>query len=153
MTIETRYEFETIPAWKIIAGCSLGTWTPQEVAIELLEVLEVVAPNLETKKHWKDIAKYNQDIVVMTEMQGELVELLNDHANLPAYCHIVLNENQWQVTPFIIEDDDDLPQVDDYPDERYEDSDHVLLVNDHGNINCLEWDCSRNEYRTIWAMV
>lgn len=143
-------EFETISAWTILAGANQGGWTKREMAVALLKALDQVTEHDITKKLWVGLAECDdnqeQDII---EVQQNTAELFNDVAPLPAYCHVVMENSEWRVIPYVTEDD--LQKVDEIPDDYIDD--HILQVSDHGNVSCYEWNHGLGAYQEIWAMV
>ena len=147
--ITVRNEFETIPAFESIAGDTFGTSTPREVTIEMLENLEKVTSCIDLIPYYKTLAALSDESTdEMEEMQEELAGHFNDEAPLAPYCLVELQEGEWRVVPQI---DDEVPRVDECPDEYMED--YVYVVNDHGNVTLMGWEHSKNEYQSIWSMV
>ena len=145
--LTARNEFETIPAWTTIAGSSFGTQSHRETTVELLKAVDLTT-DADTRRLWVDLAECNDDNVeFMFDIQRDAADLLNDHAPLPDYCTVDLQDNEWTVLPYMIEND--LARFEDIPDTF--EGDHVLIVNDHGNVTCMRWTGS--EYESIWAMV
>ena len=163
MTITVRNEFETIPAWTRIAGSSHETWTDREITCEMIKVLsEVTSRTNICNEFWKQVAEEPDSVASESrlaihsaresknpdhwiEIQDAVADEITLH--LPAYCYLTMKNNEWQVIPFI---DKCLTQLDETP-ETYQD-DHILVVNDHGNITCMEWDFGAEKYIPIWNM-
>jgi hypothetical protein len=159
--ITVRNEFETVPAWEHIAGDSLGTWSERETTAELIKVLDKVSQE-DTARWWKELALLNdEDTQEMTDMQGDLADILNEIAPLPTSCIVALGDGEWRVVPYI---DEEVPMLstDDWDalDTSVRGFDHLYVVNDHGNVTCYEWQewrideiQDRGKYKEIWAMV
>lgn len=141
-------EFETISAFTTLAGANQGGWTNREVAVALLKALDQVTEHDITKKLWVGLAEYDDQEQDIIEIQQAIVELFNDVALLPAYCHVVMENNEWRVVPYI---DEGLQRVSEIPDDYIDD--HILQVSDHGNVSCYEWNHGLGSYQEIWAMV
>jgi len=150
--------------WETIAGCSLGTRTQREILIDLIKVAEkcekeswpmiaqgLVAPSEEVN-HWlRQLAQYSDEYFEheMHEMAEDIVELIGSYLDLlPAYCSVLLNNGEWTITPYI---DHELPRFESTPDEYVDD--HVYVVNDHGNVSCMQWENEIKEYNCVWSMV
>ncbi len=54
--ITVRNEFEEVPAFEHIAGCSLGTWTNRETTNEMLSVLDTVQYKVDVNALYKVLA-------------------------------------------------------------------------------------------------
>ena len=149
-------------AFDVIAGCSLGTWTQIMVLEELIDTLNFntngqqdgTKPCAGSRECAKDlihdldhIQPDNEDYdVLVDEMVIEAIGHLNYYAEIPESTTIGWRDNEVTVIPFI---DEDNPRVADWPEDYLEDI--VYLINDHGNVDCLEW--RNGEYRSIWDMV
>jgi len=150
--ITVRNEFETVPAWEHLAGCSLGSWTVRATTLELIKVLDTTTQS-DPVPYLKELAGLGDDLKQdMYDLQEDIVSELNEYMPMPAYCHVALNDNEWQVIPYI---DEELPRLEDVPEEYQEG--HILQISDHGNVTCYEWQqCPagcHGEYKEIWAMV
>ncbi len=149
--ITVRNEFETVPAFENIAGCSLGTESARATAFEMIEALERVS-SYDCKALYKDLASAtDDDIDYLFDTQQEIADLLDEHMPMPEFCRVTLQDNEWLVLPSIESALEECESFEDYPEERRGDS--ILVVNDHGNVTCMQWDPSKNEYSTIWDMV
>ena len=141
--VTVRNEFEAIPAFEHLAGSSFGTWSDLEVTETMLEIARKVSsttflPDLEPSEDDAQCVHYM--------VQQECAEEIQHH--VAPFCTVELLDNEWRVLPYI---DDELPQVEDYPEEHI--GDYILQVNDHGNVTLLEWQYNQNDYRSVWAMV
>jgi len=149
--LTARNEFETVEAFTNIAGCSIGTESARQTTVDMLKAVETTTGihGMTTDRLWKELAELSdEETDAMFEIQEECALLLDESMPMPAYCSVTLQDNEWTVIPYI---DEELDRVSDHPDFNI--GDHVLLVNDHGNVDCLQWDYSDNEYKSIWAMV
>jgi hypothetical protein len=151
--VTTSNEFETIPAWEHISGCSLGTWSDYDTAKALVDAAVSVCSNsdvIELQEDFEKIAE-NDTTGVLLEFQDDAAEFINTHGTMEDYCGLNVEDGEWMVRPYI---DDELPRFDDYRWGLYKDDyqgDHVLIVNDHGNVTCQRWN--GKAYVTIWDMV
>ena len=148
--ITARNEFETIPAFTHIAGCSLGTWSDYDSAKALVDAAVSISSDssvLKLKAEFEEISE-DDETGILYEFQDDATQFINDHDTLEDYCSLSVDDGEWIVRPYI---DDELPSFDDYQEEFQ--GDHILIVNDHGNTTCQRWDYSTNEYKTIWDVV
>ena len=156
--ITARNEFETVPAFTNVAGCSIGTQTARATTAELITVLGTVS-QCDTCGYWKELAEMcDDDTDTMFEIQQDVVSDLDDHMPMPFGCYVTLADNEWTVLPSVdsLLEEGDVEQVDEVPDER--DADHVYTVSDHGNVTMYEWKYHYNDpaadgYVEIWAVV
>jgi len=149
MNITARHEFETIPAFTTIAGSSIGIQTPRETAIELLTTLDTIQSFMSTNKLWRELAQCSDtETDILFEIQEEIAEHIAYYGNIPEFCSVTLQDNEFIVLPYL---DDDLEKFNECPDDFH--GDHVLVVNDHGNVTCFQWDANDKSYKDIWAMV
>jgi len=147
--ITAKNEFETISAFESLAGSSSGTWTDRETTAELIRVLDLVQNQISTAEYYQDLAKCSDDDTqTMYEIQQEVAGHIEYYAPLPDCCSVTLQDNEWQVIPYI---DEDLPRLEDIPETYTEDL--VYQVNDHGNVSLYKWHPNFREYREVWAMV
>lgn len=149
--LSVRNEFETVPAFETIAGSSIGVSSDRETTAEMIEAVETTTSihKLSTDRFWQELARLSDDNSgEMYEIQEECADLLNESMPMPEFCSVTLEDNEWRVIPEI---DDYLTRVSDIPEEYSED--YLLLVNDHGNVTCLEWNNNTREYQSIWDMV
>lgn len=151
MNISVKNEFETVPAFTTIAGSHLGNQSNRETTIEMLNAVETTTGihGMTTNRLWIDLASnHDDDMESMFYIQQECADLLNESMPIPEFCSVELHDNEWTVIPYI---DEEVTRVEDIPDNYSED--YLLLVNDHGNVTCLEWNYNKREYKDIWAMV
>lgn len=149
--ITVRNEFETIQAYEVFASGE----TAREVAIELLDILNMVSQD-DGRYWWQQLARaFDDDTNEIEDIQREVADLIQSMAPLPASCTVSLRNGEWLVLPFI---DECYPRLEECPDE-FTGDDIVYVVNDHGNVTCYEWqhtgepgisDCV---YTEIWSMV
>lgn len=153
MTISARNEFEPIPCFTHIAGCSSGSWTPRETACQLIKTLETVS-DYDCFRLWRDLAESSDDDQYTVDIQDEACDLLNEYAVLPDYCYIGLDDCEFRVLPNVEDAREECLSVDELP-ERPVDSDQylVLHVNDHGNATLYQWSDQKREYIEVWAVV
>ncbi len=158
--LSNTHEFETIPAYEVLAGCSLGTWSNRETCASMIINVER-ATQSDTATMWKDLARANDDdsMCVMDDIIRDCIDLLNDHAPLPVSCSIDWRDNEITVFPFL---DDEIPKFAEVPDclIEYRDSfgsagfdDVIYQVSDHGNVECYQWRADRLAYESVWSMV
>lgn len=148
--ITARNEFETVPAYEHLAGSSFGTWTERETVFRLLEIVDSTT-NQDTLSLYKDLAKYGDDDTVIMELADDAVDLLNESMPMPEFCSVTLNDNEYHVMPCLGNAQEECVSYEDYPEEKH--GDFILVVNDHGNVTCQQWDYNKLEYVTIWDMV
>ena len=141
-------EFETIPAFETLAGCNVGENSPRSVVTELVKVLEMTT-QADCSQYWRDIATSMDDDDYLVTLQDDLAQEIEDRAPIADYCTVSKQGEEWVVLPYI---DEDLQRFDETPTET-QGSDHILVISDHGNVTCMWWDCSKNEYVEIWSMV
>ena len=146
--ITVRNQFESVPAYEHVAGCSLGTWSNRESACALLDALETTSHH-DCAPLWKVIAENHDESDIWFDVQDEIAQLLNENMPMPEFCSVTLQDNEWHVLPSLECAQDEATSLDDYPDDYV--SDYILVVNDHGNVTCQQW--SGGEYVTIWDMV
>jgi len=148
-TITVNNEFETIPAFTHVAGDTAGTWSQRQIAVEMAKTLETVSSDSYIcHQTFIDIASSDDDDQFLMDVQQNLADMLTEHAPIPDYTNIALQDGEWFVKPYL---DDELQRFDDCPDEFSDDT--ILIVNDHGNVTCMQWSESEKEYQSIWAMV
>ena len=147
--ITARNQFEAAPAYEHIAGCSLGTWSNRETAIALLEAIDTVADHDAAGKLWREAAKTHDESEWWFEIQDEAAEMLNDYLPVPEFCSVQLIDSEYSVLPSLEAAEEEATKLDDYPEDYI--SDYILVVNDHGNVTCQQWQ--NGEYVTIWDMV
>lgn len=145
--ITTENQFVAVPAFTILAGSSLGTWTNREIACELVATLGKVS-DFDCLEFYTTIACCNDDDDILIDIQDDIAEKLNEYMPMPEFCTVTLNDGEWAVIPYI---DDELNRVDEIPDDFSDE--YLLLVNDHGNVTCLQWSVNKQEYKSIWDMV
>jgi len=152
--ITVRNQFEGVPAFEHIAGSSFGNWSNRETACALLSTLEKVS-DYDCSKFYIDIAELHDESDQWFDFQDEIAELLNEYMPMPEFCSVVLEDNEFTVRPNLEAAQDDCHTFNDYPDKKIPDShsDFILVVNDHGNVTCQQWDYGKSEYITIWDMV
>ena len=147
--ITTRNEFEPVPAFTTVAGCTIGTQTPRETTLELIDVADKVSAHIDCKTAYRDLAAMPDDMSQdMFELQEDIADQLNYYMPMPPCCSVTLQDNEWIVLPYI---DDDLPRFDEVPEEFSEDV--IYTVNDHGNVSCYWWNSNDREYVEQWTMV
>ena len=146
--VTTSNEFETIPAWEHIAGCSLGTWSDYDTAKALVDAAVAISSDSGALTMQSELNEVNEDDTsgILFDFQDDAAEYINNHATIEDYCSLDVQDGEWIVRPYI---DDELPSFDDYQDDYQ--GDHVLIVNDHGNVTCQRWN--GKAYVTIWDMV
>lgn len=150
--IDSRNEFETIPAFEVIAGSSMGGWSTRDFCASLIHAIETVSDR-QCQETWKELARYS-DIDDADELGGLLEELIddwNDCANMPDFCYLTFYDNELVVLPDVESMMMDTPQVADIP-EAYT-GDTIFFVNDHGNVDYLYWNESKREYEIAWSVV
>lgn len=157
--ITVRNEFETVPAFTNVAGCSLGTQTARETTAEMIGVLHTVT-QVHTEPFWKDLAETtDEDTQNMFEIQQEVANDLDIHMPMPQFCSVTLQDNEWTVLPQDldnIDQDEGMTKTDELPDEYL--NDFVAVVNDHGNVTMYQWEIHTGNiqfgsYKEIWAVV
>lgn len=156
--IDSRNEFETIPAFDVIAGSSMGGWSTRDFCASLIHAIETVSDR-QCQETWKELARYS-DIDDTDELGGLLEELIddwNDCANMPDYCNLVFHDNELIVMPDVDSMLEETPSVNHIPDEFYQPDGiaHYTLahVNDHGNVDYLVWNDAKREYEIAWSVV
>lgn len=153
MNISARNEFEPIPCFTHIAGCSLGSWTPRETACQLIKTLETVS-SYDCVRLWRDLAESSDDVQYTVDIQDEVCELLNEYAVLPDYCYIGLEDGEYRVLPDIDSAQEDCLNVEELPDSPVDSEQYqVLQVNDHGNATFYCWNEQKQEYIEVWSVV
>ena len=155
MTIKARNEFETISAFEVITGSTYGGFTPREIAVDLINALEIVTSLIDTKRDWQELAAAPDDETEVIEgIISDYIDHLNCYAPIPDSCAIGWHDNEIIVMPYI---DDEIPKFEDVPDSFIDDV--IYQVSDHGNCTCYRWnpnDVSGNQtgaYNEIWSMV
>ena len=155
--INTRHEFETIPAFEVITGSTQGGYTAREMAVDVITALETVTgcKTVDTKSDWKYLATCSDDETTEIDcLIAEYIDHLNYYALIPDSCSLTWQDNELIVLPYI---DDEIPRFDECPDDFSEDV--IYVVNDHGNVTCYRWnpnDVSGSQtgaYNEIWALV
>lgn len=150
--ITARNEFETVPAYEHLAGSSFGTWSDRETTIALINALDTVQSHVDTKPLYKELAALNDDnSESMIEMQEEVTDHLNYYMPMPEFCSVELYDNEFSVMPNLESAKEDCGILTEYPEVRT--TDNILVVNDHGNVTCQQWNYNKLEYVTIWDMV
>lgn len=146
--ITTLNQFETIPAFTHIAGSNNGSCSNKGIAFDMLKAYDKIRSenHVSSDKMWCDLAWCNDDDEYLLTLQAEIAELITQTDRLPRYCTIELQDGEWLVLPYI---DESLERFSDIPDIKTDD--YILVVNDHGNVACMEWD--QGEYKSIWDMV
>ncbi len=153
--IGVRNEFETIPAFEVIAGSYIGGVSNREFTVDILKAIDTVCSDIVSDQHWRDLAECSDedDYIANGDCIHDAVELFNDSVvTMPEFCHLDIRDNEAIVLPSLdlAEMDDDIVKLDEYP-EKYAGVGFVLVVNDHGNVTCQRWN--GREYVTIWDMV
>lgn len=148
--ITVRNEFEAIPAFTHIAGCSLGTWSDYETTEAMVKAAVSVSSHgavLNLKAEFDALPDNDMDAQdAMYEMQQEAAEYIADHVD--DYCTVELRDGEWLVIPYI---DDELPSFNDYQDDYR--GQYILVINDHGNTTLQRWRFDKSEYETVWSVV
>lgn len=160
MNITARNEFETIPAFTTIAGSTAGGWTEREVCIALLEAIDNVIGFSETFEKWKELAAIHDDDT-LTFFMDELVEYFNESVDtMPEFCSLQWQDNELLIVPNVDNALDDTQTLDVIPDVQNPIKDDsgqtaytITHVNDHGNVDLLQWDESKREYVIAWSVV
>lgn len=145
-------EFETIPAFTVVAGSSFGGVSNREFCADILRAVDTVTGYEETYQHWVDLAECSDDddYVANGDCINDAMQLFNDNiTTMPEFCSLVLFDNEARVLPDIESAIEECEVFEDYP-EKYH-GDFIAVVNDHGNTTCQRWDGSK--YVTIWDMV
>ena len=144
--ITTRNEFETIPAFEVLAGSSLGTWTPREICAEMIRNVNKCT-QMDVSKFWIELAEMSDDDPNIGEIIQDCIYELNSEAPIPPSCAIEWRDGEILVLPYI---DDEIPRFEDVPESHVEDV--VYQVSDHGNVECYSWDYNRMKYVSEWGM-
>lgn len=153
--LTTLNEFETIPAYTHIAGDSLGTWSPRDIVTAMVMLLQS-ASSYDCRQLWQDIATTYDDEQYLIDVQSDIAQTIQDNCPLADYCTVELHDSEWRVVPYI---DDDLQRLNFFPDTTSPfESDYmvqydILVVNDHGNVDLMQWDHNKREYTLTWSMV
>ena len=154
--ITANNEFETVPAFTHIAGCSLGTWSQLD---NLQGCIDAVSSTTQTdcKEYKAMIDKYDHgndisshDSFIIDEMIEEMIDILNNDMPIPDSCSVSWQDNELLVLPYI---DDEIPRYEDIPDNLQNGDYTIYVVNDHGNVTCMYWDDQKREYISQWDMV
>ena len=160
--ITSRNEFETIPAFTVIAGSTNGGWTTRDFCAKTLEALDSVVGFNSTFDYWKNLAKtHDDDIAELDDLLDDLINCWNNTVEtMPDYCYLTLHDNELIILPDVQYALEDTFTVDTIPDglnpirNDYGHHMHALThVNDHGNVDYLKWDDSKREYVIEWSVV
>tara|TARA_R100001143_G_scaffold28420_1_gene28079 strand:- start:2444 stop:2899 length:456 start_codon:yes stop_codon:yes gene_type:complete len=149
--ITARHQFETIPAFTVIAGCSLGTWSDRESALAMLDAMAAVGHDV--TKHYRELAQDTDDNIDLDWYSDLAVDVLCDHT--PKYTYIGWQDGEFTVLPNVEEALEDLESGDELPDCRPVEG-YFCLVNDHGNVTLYRWSgndvTSADDWSEIWAV-
>ena len=148
--IDATNEFETIPAFEILAGSSFGTWSLREVAAEMISNVSKTT-QVDTAMYWQELASAtDNDLETMEWVITVCMEDMNTYSLIPDSCCIEWTDNEIVVMPYI---DDEIPRFEDVPDSHVEDV--IYQISDHGNCTCYRWDYSKSpaRYVEVWAIV
>lgn len=146
-------QFETIPAFEIITS---RLDSQRAIACDLIKALQR-ASSFDCSQLWQDIATTNDNDQYLIDIQADIAQTIQDNCPLPDYCTIELQDSEWRVVPYI---DTDLPHLSHNPcyvTQPCEFDGHkaydIIVVNDHGNTDLMQWNDQKREYITTWAMV
>ena len=151
--LTTSHEFETIPAFTVIAGSSQGGYSSRELAIEIIKAantISTVSPT-EINAAWKDLAEQNDDEVDVAEF-----EVLLDGCNLPPCCSLQWHDNEYMVMPDLESAREEAEVGDETPDHGLCSGNLFLVINDHGNATLYQWQEGPTvigHWREQWGIV
>ena len=150
--ITPRNELETIPAWEHVAGDSIGVADQADTAQDLINAAVAICSDssvlkLEPRLDALD-GQYDIYSALVTNLQALAVAYINNHGTVEDYCTLNFRDGVWMIRPYV---DSELPRFNDSP-TTFE-GDHILIVNDHGNVTCQRWNADEKDYITICAMV
>ena len=137
-----------LKAFDYLTGSNYGTMTEREICMDLVAILDEWRSDM-TPEYYRALAGlHDTEHQELHDIQQEIIDHLDYYAERHPYTVFEWSNNELIVMPFI---DDELEQVEECP-ESYS-GDYLYLVNNHGNVDLLQWNPDTKEYRIVWSMV
>lgn len=152
---------EKLKALQLITGSSDGGFTPREMCVEIVEVVQHYDRSRgrrTTYNFWRDLAETPDADLSVEEFLDEFKAFTDDYDILPPYTHLEFRDNELRVWPSIeeaVEDcqNGDLAGGEDLPDREPRKGTLFLQINERGNTSLYVSKGRGNGWDEVWAVV